>query len=162
MSPETTQPPIATRVRILTILWLAFLVAVGIYAVVLFFIVTTTDVPPVMPVETLRLVLQVIGGALAFLSLWWRRRFTNQVVLDIGARPSNGPNGDPLDELTRRCVLAWAMADAIAILGLVLGILSRNVGDFVPFAAAALLVLYLNRPAAWRIQSIIDRARASG
>jgi hypothetical protein len=58
-----------------------------------------------------------------------------------------------IGEAMRHCVVAWAMAEAIAVLGLVLAILSREVDDFLPFAAAAVVVLYLNRPAVWPIVS---------
>jgi F0F1-type ATP synthase membrane subunit c/vacuolar-type H+-ATPase subunit K len=143
---------VATGARILTVLWLAFLAAVGLYAVVLFFLRSNTEAAPVPGVEMLRQVFLAVGATLAVGSLWWRRRFSRAAAEGAGIGAAEVPE-NAIGEAMRHCVVAWAMAEAIAVLGLVLAILSREVDDFLPFAAAAVVVLYLNRPAVWPIVS---------
>lgn len=45
-------------------------------------------------------------------------------------------------------IVLWAMREAIAILGVVLAILTRNFTIALPFAAAALVLVFMARPRA--------------
>jgi F0F1-type ATP synthase membrane subunit c/vacuolar-type H+-ATPase subunit K len=159
MSSDANQPAAATRARILTILWLAFLTAVGLYAVVLFFILSSNEAAPAQTAEALRQAFLTVGAVLAVACLWWRRRFASPAAAPAVPRPTDVSEKNTMGETIRRCVVAWAMADAIAVLGLVLAILSREVDDFLPFAAAAVVVLYLNRPAVWPTPSGTGESR---
>ncbi len=44
------------------------------------------------------------------------------------------------------CIICWAMAESIAVYGLVLGFLHHAILPFVPFAAASLLVMVILAP----------------
>jgi hypothetical protein len=41
------------------------------------------------------------------------------------------------------------MSEAVAIYGLVIGLYSHDLGDFMPYAVGALALLYVHRPAVW-------------
>jgi F0F1-type ATP synthase membrane subunit c/vacuolar-type H+-ATPase subunit K len=55
------------------------------------------------------------------------------------------------------CVLTWAMAESIAVYGLVLGFLHHAILPFVPFAAASLLLMLVLAP---RKSHIVDGSDA--
>jgi hypothetical protein len=152
--PEAAHAHTAQRLQILRVLWLAHCGSVAVFVVVCVMLRSGGPTANAALVATLRPIFWVLALALATVSIWWRRSF-------VVAAPPPGPpgaGGQAPDQawarLQSRCVIVWAMSEAVAVLGLVLGVLTRDVGEFLPFASAAVALLYVHRPAAWRLDSL--------
>lgn len=131
-------------VVVLRIIWQAFLAAVVIYGIACGVVIRS--MPPMDPalIDSLRWPLALGALAVGGGSLLWRQHFAQRVsgvVVASGAVDAN--------QLLIACVVAWAMSEAVALIGLIVAFLARNVGEFVPFGLGALLLLYVHRPAAW-------------
>jgi hypothetical protein len=148
-----TPRTIEDRVRLLYVLWFALLGAVGSYVAVLL-VLTRTGAPVAAPVaETLRPLFAAFAVVLAVGTFLWRAH----VLSSIEARSAGGealPAGKRLDRLQNGCIVAWAAADAVALLGLVLGILYRDLAESLPFTAAGIVLFFLHRPGAWHLESM--------
>jgi hypothetical protein len=134
----------------LRIIWMAFLASVGLY-VAAFFAVSMAGPaanPPVLAV--LRPLFWSLAAAIGVASLWWRRRCLARSASPIAPVPGGDTLPASLGRAGTDCVMAWAMSEAVAVLGLVLGLLSHEVDDFLPMAFAAIVLLYLHRPSAWQ------------
>lgn len=72
-------------------------------------------------------------------------RAGKQALYDEGgaARP---PKRRPRTEYFTFCILSWAMAESIAVYGLLLGFLHHALLPFVPFALVSLLVMVILAP----------------
>ena len=105
--------------------------SIPLYAVVAFVLAPTA--PPAGPPPLgLRYGLYGAAFALALLALAAAPR--------VGSDAASSP---PFEVLLRRTLLSLALAEASAILGLVLFLLGRNLGDFLVLAGLALAVVLL-------------------
>jgi F0F1-type ATP synthase membrane subunit c/vacuolar-type H+-ATPase subunit K len=135
------QPSQAERVQRLRIIHVAFVASVFIYSLVLIFV--TRQPGDAGDISILRPVLIVAAALSAGGSIWWRRRATGETQF----MPLEKTGGaDSLDQLEANCIITWAFSESVAIYGLVLGFLSRDPGSFMPFGAAALVLLAIHRP----------------
>ncbi len=138
---ETSEGTEDQQRKVLGILWIAMLNAVGIYALVCLFVVEPLDSRSAEEVEWLRYVLSAAAVGLGVLSVWWRRQFLS---------PDRAVSGEPtaieFTQLQTHSLIVWAFSEAIALLGLVLGFLTHSFREFAPFALAAAALLLLHRP----------------
>jgi len=129
-------------VRILRLIWLAFLIAVPTYAVVLAVLVGQPGAPPMADVNTLRNVFIVltVGAIVAVYVLRAR--------VSLGERDPARINADP-QAVSTTYIMCWAMSETAALFGLILGMLSRSLAEAQPFllVSAALLLWQRPRPA---------------
>ena len=120
-------PPPAAR-----IVWLGLVVAVAAYFVVLL-VVAAREGSPVIDTRILGRVLLGIATMQALAIVVLRRRWLVPVPADGAAIPY---------------VLCWALAEAIAVYGLVLGVLAHDVSPARPFFVASVGLLLWLRPRA--------------
>lgn len=155
-------PALASRLQMLRVLWLAQFVSVALFTLVCVIlsqaggaVITDTEA-----LSTVRRFMMIIAIALTIVSFWWRRTFAlsraNPLFL-LGAAGSEHP-GDRaatiLGRLQVNCIIVWALSEAVAIVGLILGVLSRDLLEYLPFAAGAVVLLYLHRPATWPLDRV--------
>lgn len=140
----------------LRIMWLAFLAAALVYALVPWVAIAeqldsaAPDTPPL--VSGLRF--GAIGAAVASFLV---RRQTMQglaVALQPGAAAV-----DLWTRLTTACLVTWSVTEAVAIVGLFIAFVTRNPYEVVPYVGATVFLLYMHRPAMWPLAEI---ERASG
>ena len=82
---------------------------------------------------------------------WW----SNSLLAAMSAASGAGVGDDAWARLRIGCVITWALSEAVAIVGLTLSIIARRPLAAVPFAAGAVLLLYLHRPASWPLQALM-------
>lgn len=148
MAEQQTRAP---RRQTLWILWGGFVAAVLVYGLVVVMAVEhgqqSAGAPPF-----LRLVFTAAALVLAGASIWWRRRVTGQTQF----MPATEKQSASYDAFQTNCVLTWALSEAVGVLGLLLGLLSRDLGAFLPFAAGAVMLLITHRPDVWPQWSSLD------
>src|SRR5690606_97841 len=91
----------------------------------------------------------VLTAVLAITTFIWR-----QQVADLD-RPRRRISASGFDRLRVACIVTWCLCEAIAILGLFLGMLTYDYFDYIPFIILALGLLFLHRPDAWPIESFL-------
>ena len=123
--------PLPEKVRWM-ILVAGLTASIPLYAVVAFFVLSTSETP-VDPTPTL---LRFVFYGAAFLVSWAALR----VAPRVGTDPEKAL---AFDAFLRRTIFSLALAEVSAILGLVLFFLSRNLGDFLVLAGLALAVIVL-------------------
>ncbi len=123
--------PLPEKVRWM-ILVAGLTASIPFYAVVAFFVLSTSATPADPPPTTLRF---VFYGS-AFLASWAALR----VAPRVGTDPEKALG---FEAFLRRTIFALALAEASAILGLVLFFLGRNLGDFLVLAGLAIAVIVL-------------------
>lgn len=127
--------PTAQTKNLLAVLWSGMLIAIGIYALACVLLVEAPD-DAAGNGESLRYLFTAAALGFGGLSIWWHRRFL-------------APHGPPtlaVGELRSHSLVVWALSEAVAICGLLLGVLTHAVNEFVPFALAAAALLLLHRP----------------
>jgi hypothetical protein len=129
--------PVFTTARIV---WTSMLAALPLYAVVLLVLVSDPGPASTANVVLLRSVFLVLSLAVAGVIVFFRRRLPSP-----SADPARSPAVDPAANLTAY-VVGWALAESIALYGLVLAFLSRDAGEAVPFFVASALLLLWQRP----------------
>ena len=134
---EDGRTDLARCQQTLRIVWMAMAAAVATYAVVLLAILSPATAPPDTQAELLHNVLTVGGIAVGALSLWWRRQF-------LGSDPE--APALTVARLQSSAIVLWALSEAVALVGFVLAILTRNVWEFVPFGLASVALLVLHHP----------------
>lgn len=143
--------------NILQVIWAAFLGAVAMYGIVCFVLSRTLPPEPPAAADLLRWPLSLAALSIGGGSILWRQRYVQAVSGAVVPPPSAaGASASPTagaTPLMTACVVAWAMSEAVAIVGLVSGLLARSVTEFFPFGLGALLLLYVHRPAAWPIDT---------
>jgi hypothetical protein len=124
------------------LIWIAMLAAVGAYLLVLAALIGSDAAPaPVADVATLRRALMLLTMALVAVPFWLRRRLPLRNYGPDRPRPS-------AQTVSVTYVLCWALSDSIASLGLVLGLLSHDIGEAYPFFVLAIALLVWQRPRA--------------
>ena len=134
---EAGRAELAACQQTLRLVWLAMTAAVATYAVVLLAILGPETPPPDTQAEALHNALTVAGIAVGALSMWWRRRF-------LGSDPE--APALTVARLQASAIVVWALSEAVALVGFVLAILTRNVWEFVPFGLASIALLLLHHP----------------
>ena len=124
------------------IVWIAMLSAVGAYVVVLAALLGSDATPAVaVDVTMLRRVLMLTTVGLVAAVFWIRRG------LPLAAFGTERPTPDA-QSVTTTYIVCWALSEAVALLGLVLGLLARNVGEAYGFFVVAAALLVWQRPRA--------------
>lgn len=121
----------------LRIIWLAMAATVVMYAVVLLAVLGSEMAPPDAQAEQLHNALTVAGIVIGAVSMWWRRRFLDH--------DPEAP-GMTLARLRSSAIVVWALSEAVALVGFVLAILTRNAWEFMPFGLASIALLVLHNP----------------
>jgi F0F1-type ATP synthase membrane subunit c/vacuolar-type H+-ATPase subunit K len=121
--------------RTAQLVWAALLVALAGYLAALAALVRTPATATTPDVAALRMMLYALAVPCVGAIFFFRRQ-----LLDA-ARPRHRP-------VLTTYVLCWALAESVALYGLVLGILARSFGDAGPFfvLAGALLLWLRPRP----------------
>ena len=124
------------------IIWIALLVAVGAYVLVLAALLGSHTTPAVAAdVATLRRVLMLLTVGFVAAVFWLRRR------LPLAADGSERPAPDAQSVMTTY-IVCWVLSEAIALLGLVLGLLAQSIGEAYGFFVVAAALLVWQRPRA--------------
>ena len=124
------------------IIWIALLVTVGAYLLVLAALLGSRAAPAVAAdVATLRRVLMLLTVGLVAAVFWLRRR------LPLAAFGAERPAPDAQFVMTTY-IVCWALSEAIALLGLVLGLLAQSIGEAYGFFVVAAGLLVWQRPRA--------------
>lgn len=144
----------ADELRLLRVMWIAFLVAVGLYAPVPYFVVTEgfDRAAPLPAGVRSGLHFAALGAAVS--SFAARRWWTNSLLAALGSEGATPARADVWARLRAGCVITWALSESVALLGFALAMIARRPIDGVPFAAAAAVLLYLHRPAVWPLQAL--------
>jgi hypothetical protein len=124
------------------IIWLGMLLAVGAYLLVLVALLGSDAAPaPIADVATLRRALMFVTVTVVVVLFWLRRR------LPLAAFGPDRPTPSAQDVSTTY-IVCWALSESVALLGLVLGLLSRSIGEAYPFFIVATALLVWQRPRA--------------
>jgi hypothetical protein len=146
--------------RLLYIMWIAFLLAVGLYAPVPYLLIREgADDAAALPVAARSgLYFAALGAAVSSLAAkrWW----TNSLLAVVRSEVPTPVKADVWMRLRAGCVVTWALSEAVALLGFALAMIARRPADGVPFAAGAALLLYLQRPATWPVAALESAAVA--
>ena len=134
---EDGRADLARCQQTLRIVWMAMAAAVATYAGVLLAVLGPETAPPDAQAEVVHNALTVAGIAVGAVSLWWRRRF-------LGSDP-DAP-ALTVARLQSSAIVLWALSEAVALVGFVLAILTRNGWEFVPFGLASVALLVLHHP----------------
>ena len=150
-------PAAAEQVRRLQLIWIAFLAMVVAYLPLPWLIVDTgIDSAPLPPVG--------IGSGLNFAALgagassfvarrWW----INSLRASLESSRDAPTAASPWARLRIGCLITWALSETVALLGVALGIVSRQPLESVAPIVAAGLLLYLHRPERWPIADVARR-----
>ncbi len=154
-SPPAARPTTAAeQIKLLHVIWVAFLVAVGLYAPIPFLILAEgADVAAPAP-SAVRSGLHFAALGAAVSSFVAKRWWTNSLLAAVRSAPAAQATADVWARLRAGCVLTWALSEAVALIGLGAALVARRPADGVPLAAAAALLLYFHRPAAWPLQAL--------
>jgi len=134
---EAGRAELARCQQTLRIVWMAMAAAVAMYAGVLLVLLGPETAPLEAQADLLHNALTVAGIAVGALSMWWRRRWLGH---EAEAPPLS------LAWLQSSAIVLWALSEAVALVGFVLAILTRNVWEFVPFGLASVALLVLHHP----------------
>ncbi len=139
------------------VLWVAFIALVLIYVAVAYMV---SVLPSALPVRALTLALWVTCGILLVSAVWIYRRFLSpELVRKYSIEPleragisPGSPEGGRLFRFSaerwvlRIHLITWAIAEAVALLGLVAALIATRPGAILPFAVASILVILRFRP----------------
>ena len=167
--PTFRQALVAHALRTLRVIWGAMAVAVfvdvaiGVSVALRLGRVFSSDIA-----ATLTPALYAIAVAVAILAAWWRRLLgPERCVLDAPAvEPPAGLNVAPETDAERRAiaalarfrsssVIAWALCESVAVIGLVLSIGTGDPRYVTGLAAASLVLLAYHVPSPRRVEAII-------
>jgi hypothetical protein len=146
--------PAADEMRLLQILWIAFLVAVALYTPLPYLIIRegADDAAALPPVARSGLYSAALGAAVASFAAkrWW----TNSLLALARSEPALPARTDIWIRLRAGCVVTWALSETVALLGLTLAMIARRPLDGLAFSVAAALLLYVHRPATWPVDAL--------
>jgi hypothetical protein len=144
----------AEQERLLRIIWFAFLLAIIIYAPLPWLMVSAGADPAAAPPLNVRpgLRFAALGaGASSFVAKrWW----TNSLLAAVHSTSSAGAAPDVWARLRAGCLIVWALSEAVALMGLASALIARRPLEAVPMTIAALVLLYLHRPASWPLPAV--------
>ena len=148
---DMTETDVAPLAR-LRIIWIAFFAAVCVYTLVPWFVVGDGLDSATANTDAMRSGLQAgaIGAAVAsFLS---RRRWS-KIILEA-AQPGAPARGDAWTQLQFGCIITWAICEVVALIGIATALVTRHAVEVVPYAGAALFLLYMHRLAMWPVPQV--------
>lgn len=131
----------------LRIIWIAFFAAVCVYAIVPWLVIGDRLDTAAPNTDAMRSGLQAgaIGAAVA--SFLTRRRWIKGIL--ASAEP--GGSGDAWTRLQFGCIITWAICEIVGLVGVATALVTRQPIEGVPYALAALFLLYMHRVALWPI-----------
>ncbi len=132
-------------VRGLQTIWLAFVGSILLYSLILLLLSEQSDLVETEFVDYLRPAFWVVAAILTIASFIWRGQVAD---LDrvVRKRTTTG-----FERLRVACLVTWCFCEAIAILGLLLGSITYEELDYLPFVILAGVLLFVHRPAAWPV-----------
>jgi F0F1-type ATP synthase membrane subunit c/vacuolar-type H+-ATPase subunit K len=166
--PTSTRQFLAPHLRTLRILHAALVASLAIYVVVgkLSFGAPDPAAPPPPTFESMQLIFMVLAfiGASMFVGIPLIRRRLMPPLARLR------PNADPILELGRgdgpairryfnASIMTWAMCESIAVYGLVLMFMMRDVWPYPIFAVPAAALMFYYRPSATEFEAVIRGAR---
>lgn len=130
----------------LRVLWTAFFLTVCTTVVVPFVVIDAGR--DAAAVATPALVSGLHAGAVgaAVASFLVRKRLNDRLLAALAAAV---PAPELWVRLLSACLVTWAISEAVAFLGVAIALVTRNPFDAIPFAGAALFLLYMHRVATW-------------
>lgn len=137
-------------VRGLQVIWLAFLGSIVFYLLILMLLAQQSDVVQESLLEVLRPLFWVVSTLLAIASFVWRQQVAD---LDRPRRRISTTRG--FVRLRVACIVTWALSEAVAILGLILGAFTYRFADYAPLVTVGIALLFIHRPAAWPIDRFL-------
>jgi F0F1-type ATP synthase membrane subunit c/vacuolar-type H+-ATPase subunit K len=155
-----TQTTVAEQVKLLHVIWVAFLLAVAAYAPIPFLVVGDGgDTVPAPPAGVRSALLFAALGA-AVSSFAAKRWWSNALLAAARAQTAAPVAAEASARLRAGCVITWALSEAVALIGFSLALVARRPAQGVPMAIAAVLLLYIHRPAAWPLAALTARGPA--
>ena len=136
--------------RGLQIIWLAFVSSIVFYLFILMLLSQQSDGFDEGALEYLRPAFWVLATILAIASFVWRQQVAD---LDSSRRRISATTG--FLRLRVACLVTWALSEAVAVLGLVLGALTYRFADYAPLVTVGVILLFVHRPAAWPIDRFL-------
>lgn len=138
----------------LRLIWVAFLVAVFLYAPVPWLLITEglDSAPPEPAGVNSSLNFAALGAGVSSIiaKRWWIHSLLAASEADTGTRL----RADLWARLRTGCVITWVLSEAVAMLGLALALVARQPMESVAPTAAAALLLVLHRPESWPLQTV--------
>jgi hypothetical protein len=142
------------HVRILRVIWITFVVAVVVYAPIPWLIVSagadTAAAPPPGVRSGLRFAALGAGASSFVAKRWW----TNSLLAAVRSVHAAGGAADVWARLRAGCLIVWALSESVALIGLASALIARRPLEAVPMAVAAVVLLYLHRPASWPLPAL--------
>lgn len=149
---------LAAGMRVLTIVWGALLGSVGLYVVVGLLVAGAAAPAPPAGAIVLRAALLVLGAVHLGLAQLLRGRLLRQPWSPPGSS-AVGPQADPIMmQYSRAVILSLALAEAVAIYGLVLFLLFGHAPDLYLFTGAAAAALIWFRPSLDELEGLARAA----
>ena len=145
-------PSSAQQKQLLKVIWFAMLSAIGSYTVVCLLVVGIQDAGRRAENDSLRYAMTGIATVLGVISVWWRWHFLS------ASTTQEAPAKLSFARLQSHSLVVWALSEAVAIVGLAMGLLTQSFAEFLPFAVAAAALLLLHRPS----NLPLDRLEATG
>jgi hypothetical protein len=149
-------PPLARRIQTLRIIYASFGAAIFVYTLVLAFNRDATGASD--KIVALRPALTLAAVMFAGASIWWRRRAARAMR---EAPPEELLDGSSFERLRTNCIISWSFSQSVAVMGLVMGLLTGELNEFVPYGLAALVLLMAHRPSVWPHWPLAARAEAA-
>lgn len=149
-------PP--AQVNTLFIVWGALLFSILVYGGVLAFLISSAD--PEMAsddpelLQTLTLAFGLTALVTAGIAIYFRKDFTKKLEQGQFVESDN-----ILELYFTPCIISWALSEAIAIYGFVLGLLSYEFIYFIAFAGPGFILMLAMRPQTRAIQEKADEIR---
>ena len=154
------QASIASRNKVFTILWLALLASVGIYAVIAFSVIPGSEAAPPDDADTMTIIFGVVAMSTASASMVLPKVLLSDDKLKAHLQNEAGSAEERLESIGALYFPAWligvALAESVAIFGLVLAFVMDDPRFMVPFAVVAALLIVVKRP---NLAAVIERAK---
>jgi hypothetical protein len=145
-------PAAAEQLRRLHLIWIAFLAMVVTFLPVPWLIVDsgadTAPLPPVGMDSSLNFAALGAGASSIVAKRWWINSLRASLEGDAPA------SATAWTRLRTGCLITWALSESVAMLGLALGIVSRQPLESIAPVVAAGLLLYLHRPDSWPLEAV--------
>lgn len=137
----------------LQVIWLSFVGVAGIYTLILLLVSQQSETVDPETLAYLRPIAWVIASILAIASFIWK-----QQVADLDRlRRTTSTFG--FTRIRTACIVTWSICEAIAVLGLGLGIISYRLFDYGPLVALGIFLLCIHRPSTWPLDHFLDLER---
>lgn len=133
-------------VRGLQAIWLALVGSVFFYLFIVILLSQQRDPPDENLLGVMRPVFWILSAVFAIASFVWR-----QQVADLRRTRRRISTTSGFARLRMACLVTWALSDAVAMLGLLLGAFTSQFADYAPLVTVGIALLFVHRPATWPI-----------